>query len=162
MVFSCVALSAGMPLLTLLMAAFLYVRFHSVKYHLLRYWEKPRRYDEELGQNALNILIWAVPLHCIFGIWMFSKETLTSGVKNQERHHGMDLAVLPQTLPFAVSLGLSLLYILFRLFEELFADETPAGERLKDFLKHARQAPLIGLLTRILFPEHDDELQEGQ
>lgn len=54
MVFSCVALSAGMPLLTLLLVVFLYVRFHSVKTNLLRYWERPRRYDEELKHTIVE------------------------------------------------------------------------------------------------------------
>lgn len=68
--------------------------------------------------------------------------------------------MLPQTRPFVISLGLSLVYNLFRLAEEQFSDETPAGERLKESVAYMRKAPVVGPLVRILLPEHDDDLVE--
>ena len=72
----------------------------------------------------------------------------------------MRLAVLPQTRPFVIALGLSLLYNIFRLFDEQFSDETPAGERLKESVDYMRKAPIVGPLVCILLPKHDDDLVE--
>ena len=70
--FGCLAFASGMPILLLVAALVALLTYWADRYHLLRLARRPPPYSGRLGRTALNSLEFALLLHLLVGIWMYS------------------------------------------------------------------------------------------
>mmetsp|Transcript_36402 Transcript_36402/g.108172 ORF Transcript_36402/g.108172 Transcript_36402/m.108172 type:complete len:972 (-) Transcript_36402:31-2946(-) len=72
-VFVTMIYSAGMPILNLFAAAFMFTMYWSDKIVLLRGSHRPPAFDSLLAKQASEILLYSVPLHLLMAIWMYGQ-----------------------------------------------------------------------------------------
>eukprot|EP00425_Heterocapsa_triquetra_P043914 CAMPEP_0195065124 /NCGR_PEP_ID=MMETSP0448-20130528/10874_1 /TAXON_ID=66468 /ORGANISM="Heterocapsa triquestra, Strain CCMP 448" /LENGTH=1089 /DNA_ID=CAMNT_0040096191 /DNA_START=40 /DNA_END=3310 /DNA_ORIENTATION=+ len=65
--------SAGMPLLNLFAALFMFFMYWADKYVLLSGSKRPPAYDTSMAKQCSQLLLYAVPLHLVFAIWMYGQ-----------------------------------------------------------------------------------------
>ncbi len=70
--FGCLALSSGMPVLLGVASAILLFTYWADRYCLLRLSRRPPSFSGRLGRTALDSLEYALLLHLLIGIWMYS------------------------------------------------------------------------------------------
>lgn len=72
-VFVTVTYSAGLPLLNLFAAAYMLVTYWTDKTVLLWGSSRPPAYDTQIPKDAAEVMLYAVPLHCMVGVWMLGQ-----------------------------------------------------------------------------------------
>jgi len=72
-VFVTLAYSAGMPMLYLFAACYMMFTFWTDKILLLRGSQRPPQYDAMMAKDATQTMLYSIPIHCIFAIWMFGQ-----------------------------------------------------------------------------------------
>ena len=68
--------SSGMPLLLVWGAAGIVVTYWTDKFTFLRVVRTPPGYDEKIARATGSLLPYAVLLHCLFGMWMYSNQNI--------------------------------------------------------------------------------------
>ena len=64
--------SSGMPILYLLNIVILFIQFWVDKWLLFNYYRKSEFFTRHLSQSIVKLLPWAVALHILFGLIVFS------------------------------------------------------------------------------------------
>mmetsp|Transcript_115523 Transcript_115523/g.333733 ORF Transcript_115523/g.333733 Transcript_115523/m.333733 type:complete len:739 (-) Transcript_115523:521-2737(-) len=72
-VYVTLAYSAGMPALYAFACLYMGFTFWADKILLLRCSKRPPAYDTQMPQGAAQLMLYAVPLHCVFAIWMYGQ-----------------------------------------------------------------------------------------
>jgi hypothetical protein len=75
-VFVSLALSSGMPIITIISFIALGLRYLYLKYVFIRYCKIPKTYDEALDLKVSGLLPYGVLIHFACGIWMFGVTTI--------------------------------------------------------------------------------------
>ena len=85
-VFVCLVLSAGMPIITIVGFFSITLRYIYLKYYFIKYCRIPKAFDEALDLKVSDVLPYALLLHLVFAIWMFGVKEIfemeTSAVSN--------------------------------------------------------------------------------
>jgi len=71
-IFIAFMLASGMPIMYLLGFLGIAVTYWTDKFVFLRLVKTPPQYDAKIAQETGSLLPYAIILHCIFGIWMYS------------------------------------------------------------------------------------------
>mmetsp|Transcript_134752 Transcript_134752/g.300318 ORF Transcript_134752/g.300318 Transcript_134752/m.300318 type:complete len:437 (+) Transcript_134752:104-1414(+) len=72
-VFCTMMYCSGMPILTVFAAVYMVVSYWADKLVLLRGSQRPPAFGGEMPLQAGHLMLWAVPLHCGFGIAMYGQ-----------------------------------------------------------------------------------------
>mmetsp|Transcript_21039 Transcript_21039/g.59746 ORF Transcript_21039/g.59746 Transcript_21039/m.59746 type:complete len:1090 (-) Transcript_21039:542-3811(-) len=72
-IFVTLTYSSGLPMLNLFACLYMLFTYWADKIILLRASSRPPAYDTQIVHEAVSIMIYSVPLHCIFAIWMFGQ-----------------------------------------------------------------------------------------
>ena len=75
-VFVSLALSSGIPLITIVSFFALGLRYLYLKYTFIRFCKIPKTYDQALDLKVSGLLPFGVVVHFAFGIWMFGVSTI--------------------------------------------------------------------------------------
>ena len=75
-IFTCSMYSAGMPFLNIVAFLALLLIFWTDKYLILRHYKKPPLFDSGLNDRILEILPYAVFIHCLLAFYMFGCEDI--------------------------------------------------------------------------------------
>lgn len=70
-VFVCLVLSGGMPIVTIVGFFAVALRYIYLKYYFIKYCRVPKAFDEALDLKVSDILPYGLLLHFMFAIWMF-------------------------------------------------------------------------------------------
>jgi len=63
---------SGTPIIPILALGNFFLTYWADRYAFLRYYETPHQYDYSLGLLAIEILPWALVLHTLMSLWLFS------------------------------------------------------------------------------------------
>mmetsp|Transcript_125797 Transcript_125797/g.361703 ORF Transcript_125797/g.361703 Transcript_125797/m.361703 type:complete len:1015 (+) Transcript_125797:137-3181(+) len=72
-VFVTLAYSSGMPLLNAFACMYMFFTFWADKVVLLWGSRRPPAYDTQIPKQAADIMLYAIPLHCFFAVWMMGQ-----------------------------------------------------------------------------------------
>eukprot|EP01017_Pseudomicrothorax_dubius_P048060 TRINITY_DN8691_c0_g1_i1.p1 TRINITY_DN8691_c0_g1~~TRINITY_DN8691_c0_g1_i1.p1 ORF type:complete len:458 (-),score=71.24 TRINITY_DN8691_c0_g1_i1:114-1487(-) len=133
--FLCLIFSPGMPMILVFLSFALFFLYWSEKITLLRYSSRPPAYDNKINSRVANILPFAILLHCLSAILMYSNSNIfpigevpdyltkyggsstLQDLKNSSLEQKSDLiARVLKTYPFVILFVLTLAAIIYNFF----------------------------------------------
>jgi hypothetical protein len=76
LMFLACAFSSGMPIILVPCGIALILRYFYYKLVFVRFNLTPPALDEALNESVINILPWILCSHFLFGVWMFSTDSV--------------------------------------------------------------------------------------
>ncbi|KAF0697360.1 Aste57867_11946 [Aphanomyces stellatus] len=189
-IFITLLFSSGMPLMLLIGLFSMIVTYWTDKFTFLRVVRRPPEYDGEIARAAGNLLPWAVLLHSLFGIWMYSNTdifqrmdvnvTALQSINDELQKHGGRIVARAITMPSEVMFALLVAIaafalvrlVVFRYFASVLRSVFPMCVRMMKESKPPRKLPNYfdavpthilkeSLATKTLKPQLRDSYSEA-
>jgi len=75
-VFVTMSYSSGLPLMHIFGCAFMFTMYWMDKFVLLWGSKRPPNYDTQMAKDASEYMLYVIPLHCIFGLFMYGQDCI--------------------------------------------------------------------------------------
>ncbi|KAH9129907.1 hypothetical protein AeMF1_000070 [Aphanomyces euteiches] len=157
-IFITLLFSSGMPLMLLIGLFSMIITYWTDKFTFLRVVRSPPQYDGKIATAAGNLLPWAILLHALFGIWMYSNTQIFDAIdfnisglnslNNQLKRGGRIVSraiTMPSGVMFALLVAIVVLalarLIVFRYFASAFRSVFPTCFKMLKGIKEPRKLP---------------------
>jgi hypothetical protein len=109
-IFTCTLYSAGMPGLNIVAFFAIILIYWTDKFLILNHFRKPPLYSSSLNNRAMNVLPFAVFLHCLFAFYMFGSDHIfplgfeeEDGIVIGETQYSYDRLIRPSSgIPYVL------------------------------------------------------------